>query len=285
MQNKTFIFLIYFLSLAVGCLAQTGAANSSSALTAWQGKGEAAVRLIAGSREDNFRGQIWLGVQIKLDPGWKTYWRYPGEAGAAPRFNWENSKNLAVAKVHWPAPRRFNAFGYDVIGYTEEVVIPVLLTPIKKHQPITTHLKLDYMICANICIPMQAKFTLKLIEPDPDSLEANLVQQYRDQVPKDAEDSQLHIISAKVSGKADLQVLRVHGRADLPFIAPDLMVEGPNPFSFGRPKIALNKDRKFVTMELPVFTRTGKIELTNHVLTLTMVDGQRALQQRLKVGR
>jgi len=236
-KKKTFIFLISFLSLAVGCLAQIGAANSSSTLTAWQGKSEAAVRLIAGSREDDYPDQFWLGVQIKLDPGWKTYWRYPGETGAAPRFKWEGSESLATAKVHWPAPKRFSAFGYDGIGYTKEVVIPVSLTPIIKHQPITAHLKLDYMICA------------------------------------------------KVRGEAGLQVLRLLGRTEATFRAPDLIIEGPNPFAFGRRKIALSNDQKSVIMDLPVYTGTSKTKLTDQVLTLTMIDGKHALQQRLKVGR
>ena len=285
MQKKTFIFLIYFLSPAIGCLAQTGATNNSSTLTAWQAKGGATVRLIAGSRENDFGGQFWLGVQIKLDPGWKTYWRYPGESGAAPRFNWENSKNLAVAKVHWPAPTRFNAFGYSGIGYTKEVVIPVLLTPIIEHRPITAHLKLDYMICANICIPMQAKLMLKLMELEPDSLEAALVHRYREQVPKEAEDSELYIVSATVRREAGLQVLRVLGRTEATFRAPDLIIEGPNPFAFGRPKIALSNDQKSVIMDLPVYTGTSKTKLTDQFLTLTMTDGKHALQQRLKVGR
>lgn len=156
----TLIFRIFFLPLLAASVLQSGAADASETLTAWQGTDEAAVRLIAGPKNNDGPGRVWLGVQIKLGPGWKTYWRNPGESGAPPRFNWEGSKNIAAADVRWPAPKRFSAFGYDSFGYDKQVVIPVLLTPTINRQPIITHLNLDYMICANICIPMEAKQTL-----------------------------------------------------------------------------------------------------------------------------
>ena len=279
------IFKYFFLPLLATSLVQTATADTSRTLTAWQGTGEAAVRLIAGPRDDDGTGRVWLGVQFKLGPGWKTYWRNPGESGVPPHFNWVGSENVATAKVRWPAPRRFNALGFDSFGYHEQVVIPVLLMPTINQQPITTRLKLAYMICANICIPMQAKLTLKLGETGPDGVTAALVQQYLELVPKETEPSGLHIISATVSGDTGLQVLRVHGRAELPFKAPDLMVEGPNPFFFGRPKIVLSSNGHNVVMELPVNAGTSKNKLTDQALTLTMVDGRRALQKRLTLGR
>lgn len=285
MQKMMSIFKYFFLPLLAASLVQSGAADTSGTLTAWQGTDEAAVRLIAGPRDNAGLGRVWLGVQIKLGPGWKTYWRNPGESGAPPRFNWEGSENVATAEVRWPAPRRFSAFGYDSFGYHKQVVIPVLLTPTINRQPITTRLNLDYMICANICIPMQAKLTLKLGETDPASVTASLVQGYLELVPKGTEFSGLHIISATVSGDAGLQILRVHGRAELAFKAPDLMVEGPNPFAFGRPKVVLSSNGHNVVMELPVYAGTSKIKLTDQALTLTMVDGKRALEKRLILGR
>ncbi|MEE1555930.1 MAG: protein-disulfide reductase DsbD domain-containing protein, partial [Alphaproteobacteria bacterium] len=71
----------------------------------WQKGADTAARLIAGQSSMDAQGRIWLGVQIKLTPGWKTYWRNPGESGAPPRLDWSASQNLATADVHWPAPR------------------------------------------------------------------------------------------------------------------------------------------------------------------------------------
>ena len=34
-------------------------------------------------------------LHLTLTPGWHTYWRIPGEAGIAPRFDWGRSQNVA----------------------------------------------------------------------------------------------------------------------------------------------------------------------------------------------
>ena len=75
------------------------AADSS----AWSDEGHAAARLIAGSNET---GALTLraGIEIKLEPGWHTYWRYPGNSGVPPRFNFSGSDNLKRAEVRYPAP-------------------------------------------------------------------------------------------------------------------------------------------------------------------------------------
>ena len=56
--------------------------------SAWDGDQRAAVRLIAGTQ----RGAVHrAGIEIRLAPGWKTYWRYPGDSGIAPRFDFSQS--------------------------------------------------------------------------------------------------------------------------------------------------------------------------------------------------
>src|SRR6185503_19169941 len=58
------------------------------------------------------------GVELELPEGWKTYWRYPGEAGGvAPVFDWSQSTNLESAQVLYPAPKRFTDKSGDTIGY------------------------------------------------------------------------------------------------------------------------------------------------------------------------
>ena len=69
-------------------------------------------------------------VEIMLEPGWKTYWRTPGDAGGLPpAFDWSKSTNLAQAEVLYPAPRRFTDRSGHTIGYEGGLVLPVVLTP------------------------------------------------------------------------------------------------------------------------------------------------------------
>ena len=50
----------------------------------------------------------WMAaLHLTLSPGWKTYWRVPGEAGIPPLFDIAASTNIAALAVHWPTPHVF----------------------------------------------------------------------------------------------------------------------------------------------------------------------------------
>lgn len=69
--------------------------------------------------------ETWLGVHLNLGPGWKTYWKSPGDAGLPTEFDWSGSSNLVEAEVQWPAPSRLSILGFETVGYTHEVLFPV----------------------------------------------------------------------------------------------------------------------------------------------------------------
>src|SRR5437763_14969998 len=85
-------------TLFVGAYAIPVRAEDSSP---WQRDTHSAVRLLAGSRSG---GVLLGGIAVQLQPGWKTYWRTPGDSGVPPRFDFSSSDNLAAATVLWPAP-------------------------------------------------------------------------------------------------------------------------------------------------------------------------------------
>jgi DsbC/DsbD-like thiol-disulfide interchange protein len=104
------------------------------------------------------------GVELQLPEGWKTYWRYPGEAGGvAPSFDWSKSTNLESAQVLYPAPKRFTDKSGDTIGYKGNVLFPVRLKPKDASKPIDVNLVFDYGVCKDICIPAQAELTLNVV--------------------------------------------------------------------------------------------------------------------------
>ena len=94
------------------------------------------------------------GLQIRLAPGWKTYWRRPGEAGIPPAFNWSGSDNVADVQVHWPVPKVFWQSGMRSVGYDKGVLLPLTVTPRVAGQPITLRLTLDMGVCQDICVPV-----------------------------------------------------------------------------------------------------------------------------------
>ena len=93
------------------------------------------MRLIAGA---NSKDDVALraGVEIKMQPGWKTYWRYPGDSGVPPRFDFSGSENLTAAKVLFPAPHLFTDETGHSLGYKGNVILPVVVTPQQPGKPV-----------------------------------------------------------------------------------------------------------------------------------------------------
>ena len=118
------------------------------------------MHLLPGWRSAN--GTHTAGLKLILAPGWKTYWRAPGDAGIPPVFDWSGSKNLKAANVQWPRPVVFTQSGMRSIGYIDSVVLPIKLKPRQSKTPITLSARIDIGICNDICVPKTIRFTAKL---------------------------------------------------------------------------------------------------------------------------
>ncbi|MCV2883027.1 protein-disulfide reductase DsbD domain-containing protein [Actibacterium sp. XHP0104] len=110
-------------------------------------------------------GRQMAGLRLTLAPGWKTYWRAPGDSGIPPSFNWVGSENLAGVTVHWPRPEVFYQNDMRTIGYKDEVVLPLELTPSEPGQPIALRGAVELGVCLDICLPMEISLAADL----PDS--------------------------------------------------------------------------------------------------------------------
>lgn len=92
-------------------------------------------------------------IRMQLSPGWKTYWRSPGDAGIPPHFDWSGSENVQSVGVTWPAPVVFLTAGMRTIGYTGDLVLPIALAPRKAGTPIRLNAIVDIGVCSDICVP------------------------------------------------------------------------------------------------------------------------------------
>lgn len=132
-------------------------ANASSP---WVQAHKTKVRLVTGTAPDK-SGQRLAFVEIALEPGWKTYWRTPGDAGGLPpSLDWSKSSNLAAADVKYPAPKRFIDKSGSTIGYEGGLVLPVALTPKSADAPMSLAVDLHYGICKDICVPIEVALAL-----------------------------------------------------------------------------------------------------------------------------
>ena len=92
--------------IASGIAAFSVTSGHAADESPWSEDIRSAVRIIAGTNK-NADAPLRAGIEIKMQPGWKTYWRYPGDSGVPPQFDFSNSENLKSATVLYPAPRLF----------------------------------------------------------------------------------------------------------------------------------------------------------------------------------
>lgn len=154
--------------------------------------------VLPGWRNDD--GSHTAALRITLNPGWKTYWRAPGDAGIPPRITWKGSRNLQAVDLSWPTPEVFDQNGMRSIGYAEEVVIPVQIAPQRAGKPMTVKAQLEIGVCRDICVPQTIKVKAEL--PPKGSRDARIATAMVDQ-PLSAQEARVGKVSCKVSPTAD----------------------------------------------------------------------------------
>src|SRR6056297_3015741 len=110
------------------------------------------LEVLPGWREPD--GTHVAGFRISLAPGWKTYWRSPGDAGIPPRFSLSVSNSLAGLRIAWPVPDVYYINGMRTIGYEDEVILPVAFTADDPSVPIRLSGEIELGVCEDICIPV-----------------------------------------------------------------------------------------------------------------------------------
>lgn len=107
-------------------------------------------------------GNRIAALRLTLKPGWKTYWRAPGDAGIPPQFSWSGSRNLDDLRITWPQPYVFHDNGMRSIGYKNQVVIPLHIAPKRTGKPVQIKGRMDLGVCSDICMPHTLRFSATL---------------------------------------------------------------------------------------------------------------------------
>ncbi len=277
MPRLSIVFKVLFGFIAGSAVA----GESFAAASDWWRTDQGELRLIAESATAGDAGEVRFGLHFRMRPGWKIYWRSPGDAGFPPRPDWAGSENVADARVLWPAPHRFSILGLQSMGYEDEVVLPVVVVPFEPGKPIRLEARVPYLTCADICVPYEAKLALALpAGAETSSIQAGLIGRYLDRVPGDGETAGLTIMRVAVEGSPPAQAIRLSLVSDVKLTAPDVFVEGPKGVGFGAPEVRLGPDRRSALLRVAVTTVKGKpIDLAGVRIGLTVVDGERAIER------
>jgi len=258
----------------------------------WDAQNHTAVRLIAGAKMPGSEAKlVRAGIEIKLDPGWHTYWRDPGDSGVPPKIDFAGSDNVKSVTVLWPAPERFpDGAGGTSIGYLDRVILPLHVTPQNVAKPSSLQLKLGYDICSNMCVPVESELKLSL---NGDGAEEAAIEKAEIRVPRRAAlgEGDLKAGTTKDVGTRSLAIVSVHREVGSPHdhvvvevaapagAAVDLFAEGPTPdWSLPLPeaKGSGNGPTRQFTFDLDGLPPDAKAQ--GAMLTLTAVSGDDAIE-------
>jgi suppressor for copper-sensitivity B len=268
------------LALLVLALAPQAAGAAASD---WARNEQAALRLIAAGETVGNQGELRLGLDFDMAEGWKIYWRSPGEAGYPPEVDWSGSENLADATIHWPVPHRFELFGLQTFGYGKRVVLPVTARAQDPGEPVRLKAKVDYLTCADICVPRTAELALTLPPGAPEPAEhAHRINTYMAQVPGEGAAAGLSLRSVRLT---DGPGLVIRARAAPAFDDPDAVIEGAEGYRFGKPEVRLEDGGARARLRLPATAEgTDPPGLAGQTVTLTLFDGERGLAREITLG-
>jgi suppressor for copper-sensitivity B len=256
-------------------------AAADPAASAWFETEQGSVRLIAPAPQIGAADTLRLGLEFRLAPGWKIYWRAPGDAGLPPRLDWAGSRNLAAAEIAWPAPRRFSAYGLETIGYEDAVVLPIAARLEQQGAPLSLRAAFEYLTCKDICIPYEGVLSLDLpaggATPGSAGGYADLIERYARDVPDYGAASGIELTAVRiVPGKSP--TLELSLASETPLIAPDAFVEAPAGLAFGAPRVERAADGRSVILDIAVSETTAR-SLDTQRLRITIVDGARAIDR------
>lgn len=113
--------------------------------------------LVPGWRTET--GSHMAGLRITLAPGWKTYWRVPGESGIPPTLTFAQSTNVHSVRIGWPRPGVFESYGLETIGYADEVVLPLEIKPTDASTKMNVSVRASIGVCRDICLPVEILFS------------------------------------------------------------------------------------------------------------------------------
>ena len=216
----------------------------------WSVSETSKLRLISPYTQNNTK-ELLVGLEYEMEPGWKTYWKSPGDGGFAQTISWDNSSNVKNVNILWPTPIEFEILGLTSLGYQNNVIFPLEVEIEDEFQNTSLNLHVSFLICKDICIPGDARIFL-----DIPSGEKKLTDNYFNieralsfLPEKDFNSSYLKKINANVFKNTNYSTIQVQFESDKVFVNPNIYLHTPFGLPVVKNSITYSDANKLITAE------------------------------------
>lgn len=163
----------------------TGAASAQATAESPHAKVTVVFERSAATPDDSFLGAL----KLDLAEGWHVYWRNPGDSGLPPGATWTETPGISFGEFRYPVPHAIPLATLMNYGYENQVVLPFpvkIAADAKPGSEIPIAGKIEYLICADVCIPEEVSLstTLKIAaSPEPDMTGSTIIAETLPHIP------------------------------------------------------------------------------------------------------
>jgi len=230
------------------------------------------VSLLPGYRLDGNRHMA--AIRIRLAPGWKTYWRAPGEGGVPTVLRLTQAEGVSGMAIHWPRPQVFFANGLRAIGYEGDVILPLEFA-LDNDGVASIAGQLDLGVCQEVRMPISVN--LSGVLPQTTTRDGAIAAALADR-PLTASEAGAGAVTCAIEPIAD--GLRVTVRAQVPDAGNDetLVVEHRDPMIWVS-EAASQRDGGWITGVADVVPAdSGPFAMNRSDLRITVIGSRMAVE-------
>ncbi len=248
--------------------------------TEWNDFPHSKVRL--GGIIEGKSNQKYALFDIKLEDGWKIYWREAGDAGFPTAIKLLGD-DVKKQELLWPYPKRSVAeqFGIRLESYVYEnnVTFPIKVVFKEGTQPSLLNVDVEYGICKEICIPVQASLQKNVALQNLDSNSLETLTAALSKIPANINNSGFEVIADSLEFTKDSGGLKFATtiKSDAGFSSDaDIFIESKSTLFFVNPKYELIGNSRHYVFDV---VSNDEVKAGESLpLTFTIVNQDKAIE-------
>ncbi|MEY4099885.1 MAG: hypothetical protein RL300_1056, partial [Pseudomonadota bacterium] len=158
----TSLFLLANCILSTGAHAQTSPKNTVATE-------QVQAELMAHAPDGVAPGKtVWVGLQLRHQPQWHTYWKNSGDSGLPTSLTWTLPAGVLAGDIAWPLPVKIPIGNLANYGYDNTILLPVPLKitpdfkPSAPNSELEIKLHANWLVCKLECVPQDGDFVLRI---------------------------------------------------------------------------------------------------------------------------